>query len=92
MKKEEVQVFSTRDLYLAAALICLKFYNIGVDFQIEGSKNAAVGWFKFEDSQLLQEAKSKYLQGLISVEPRSYVQAMHSLKSEVANVQNNPHM
>lgn len=95
MKKEEQiesQIFSSRDIYLSAALICLKFYCVGVDFQIEGSKSNAVGWFKFLDSNLLQEAKSKYLQGLISVEPRAYVQALHSLKSEVANVHNNPHI
>ena len=86
------QIFSTRDLYLAATLVTLRFFMVGIDYMQEGSKNQPVGFFKFEDSALLQEAKQKYTQGLLSVEPKAFVTTMHSLKAEVVNVQNNPHL
>ena len=38
-------IFSTRDLYLAAALITLKFPLQGTDFSIEGEKIVASGVF-----------------------------------------------
>ena len=86
------QIFSTRDLYLAATLVTLRFYMIGIDYMQEGSKNQPIGFFKFEDSVLLQEARQKYTQSLLSVEPKAFVTNMHALKAEVINVQNNPHM
>lgn len=87
----EKEIFSTRDLYLAATLVTLRFYMIGTDFQIEGDKNQPVGYFKFEDTPALQEAKQKYVQGLLSVEPKAFVTNMHSLKAEVVNIYKNPH-
>lgn len=92
MKEQEKQVFSTRDLYLAATLVTLRFFMTGIDYVVEGSKNNPVGFFKFEDSALLQETKNKYQQSLLSVEPKAFVTNMHSLKAEVVNVQNNPHL
>jgi len=83
--------FSTRDLYLAATLICLKFYLTGTDFSIEGDKNQPVGYFKFANSPEIMEAKQKYMQGLLSVEPKSFVTNLKSLKSEIVNVYKNPH-
>ncbi len=86
------KIFSTRDLYLAATLVSLKFYLTGIDYQIEGDKNQPIGWFKFEDSREIQEAKSKYTQGLLLVEPKSFVTNMKSLKSEIVNIYKNPHI
>ena len=88
--EKKMQIFSTRDLYLAATLVSLKFYLVGIDYQIEGQKNFPVGYFKFEDTPSLQEARSKYTQGLLSVEPKSFVTNLKSLKSEIVNVYNNP--
>lgn len=82
--------FSTRDLYLAAVLVTLKFPLQGTDFSIEGERSLPVGYFNFLNSSALQEAKQKYSQGLISVEPRMFVTNMRSLKAEIANVFRNP--
>lgn len=82
---------STRDLALAATLITLKFFNIGIDYVIEGTKNNPIGYFKFEDTAALREAKQKYLQGLIQVDPREFMHNMHTLKAEVTNMTTNPH-
>ena len=84
-------MFSTRDLYLASTLVTLKFLMEGIDFQIEGEKNQPVGYFKFMNSASLQEARKKYSQGLLSVEPKTFVTAMHSLKAEVMGVYKSPH-
>ena len=90
MKKEEI--FSTRDLYLAATLVTLKFYLLGMDFQIEGEKNAPIGYFKFESTPEILEAHAKYRQGLLLVEPKVYITNLKSLKSDVVNVFKNPHI
>ena len=87
----EDKIYSTRDLYLAATLVTLKFYMVGVDYQIEGQKSLAVGYFKFIDSPELRDARQKYLQGLILVEPQDFVQKLHALKAEVQNMSTNPH-
>jgi len=89
MDKEPI--FSTRDLYLASTLVTLKFYMLGCDFVIEGSKNLPVGYFKFSDSKELQDARARYTQGLILVEPKMFVTNLKSLKSEVVNANQNPH-
>lgn len=79
------EVFSTRDLPLASVLVTLKFFMLGVDLQIEGQKNQPVGYFKFADSQLLQEAKQKYNQGLLAVEPKVFLANLRGLKADVMN-------
>jgi len=88
----EKQIFSTRDLYLASVLVTLRFFMVGIDYQIEGDKNQPVGYFKFEDSPALQEAKGKYTQSLLSVEPKAIITNMHALKAEVVNFYKNPHL
>ena len=85
-------IFSTRDLYLAAVLVTLKFPIQGVDYSIEGEKALPVGYFQFLNSPALREARQKYSQGLISVEPRMFITNMRSLKAEIANVFRNPNM
>ena len=88
----EDKYFSTRDLYLAATLVTLRFYMMGADLQIEGSKNEPIGYFKFLDTPALQDAKAKYMQSMLSVEPKAFVQAMHGLKAEIVNLQRNPNI
>ncbi|MFA6325215.1 MAG: hypothetical protein WCX46_03250 [Candidatus Paceibacterota bacterium] len=87
-----MKIFSTRDIYLASTLVTLKFYLTGIDYQIEGDKNQPVGYFKFEDCDAIQEARSKYNQGLLSVEPKTFVTNLKSLKSEIVNIYRNPHL
>jgi hypothetical protein len=89
-EKKEERVFSTRDLYLASTLVTLKFPMIGVDLQIEGIKPKGIGYFKFEDTVELHNARGQYNQGQILVEPRMYINNLQSLKAEVINMQNNP--
>lgn len=87
-----MKLFSTRDLYLAATLVTLKFYLSGIDYQIEGDKNSPIGYFKFEDTPEIQEAKSRYTQGLLMIEPKSFITNLKSLKSELVNIYKNPHL
>mgnify|MGYP001572234455 CR=1 FL=1 len=82
--------FSTRDLYLAATLITLKFPLLSTDFQVEGVRQKPVGYFQFENTVNLRDAKQKYISGLLMVEPKSFVNSMHSLKAEVVNFFQNP--
>ena len=83
-------IFSTRDLALAATLMTLRFPLLGIDYQIEGLRSRPIGYFKFEHTPAIDEAKRKYMQSLIMVIPQSYDQAKEALKSEVMNVRLNP--
>lgn len=82
--------FSTRDLTLAATLVTLKFPIIGIDYQIEGTKSNPVGYFKFKDTADLREARQKFTQGMLAVEPRFFMTNIHALKAEVTNAMRNP--
>lgn len=90
MQTETEKIFSTRDLYLASTLVTLHFPMIGIDMQIEGIKPKAIGYFKFHNTPELREARSKYNQSMILVEPRLYMASLQSLKAEVMNMQMNP--
>lgn len=85
------EIFSTRDLYLAATLTTLKFFMIGIDYQIEGEKNRPIGFFKFNSTPALLDAKAKFNQGLLAVEPKAFVTNLNGLKSEVIGTFTNPH-
>jgi len=88
---DEKNIFSTRDLYLAATLATLQFPLVGIDYQIEGEKNLPVGYFKFEDVPELKTVRDDYIQGRIRLDPKAYITNMHALKSEVTNAYKNPH-
>ncbi len=88
---DDDKIFSTRDLYLATTLMTLKFPLEGIDYQIEGSKRAPIGYFKFEETPMLRDARHKYTQSLLQVEPKLFVTNMHSLKAEVTNAFKSPH-
>ena len=91
-QKNEQKIFSTRDIYLASTLVSLKFFLTGIDYQIEGNKNMPIGYFKFENTPEIRLAKSKFVQGLLLVEPKLFVTNLKSLKSEIVNIYKNPHM
>jgi len=82
--------FSTRDLYLASTLVTLKFQLLGINYQIEGIKPRPIGYFDFENTPELCEARRKYNQGLVLVEPKMFISNLQSLKSEVVNMFQNP--
>lgn len=88
--RRDDEIFSTRDLTLAATLITLKFPLQDIDYQIIGTKNNPVGFFNFKNSQDLQDAQRKFIQGLLSVEPRTFSANVRSLKGEVTNTFTNP--
>lgn len=83
--------YSTRDLYLAAALITLKFELLGLDFQLEGRHNDPVGYFSFDKTPNLIEAEQRYWRGDLALEPKAYATNMRSLKSQISNALKNPH-
>lgn len=90
-KIKEEDIFSTRDLTTAATLVTLKFPLVGIDYQIEGAKGNPVGYFKFENSEKLTDARQKFTQSLLSIEPKLFMTNIHSLKAEVTNAFKNPH-
>ena len=88
---ENDSTFSTRDLYLSATLVTMGFDMINTSMVIEGSKNMPVGYFEFKNTPELQDARSKYTQGRLLVEPKIFITNLKSLKSEVVNYNQNPH-
>ena len=89
-KQTDDAVFSTRDLHLAAVLSTLKFPLLGIDIQVEGLNGGAKGYFRFEDNQQLRDARMKYNQGMLLIEPKSLLSNVRSLKGEVTNLTRNP--
>lgn len=87
---ENANIFATKDLNLAATLITLKFFMEGIDYEIDGTKNKPVGYFKFASSPLLQDACKKYSQSMLSVEPNAFSTNVRALKAEVTNIYRNP--
>ena len=85
------EIFSTRDLTEAATMVSLKFPLVGIDYQLIGRKPNPIGFFKFEKTPLLKEARQKYMQSLITVEPKLFMTNVHALKAEVTNFITNPH-
>lgn len=92
MSEENLEnIFSTRDLTEAATLVTLKFPLVGIDYQIEGTKPNPIGYFKFQQSDRLKEARKKYTTQDLSVEPKLFMTNIHALKAEVTNAFRNPH-
>ncbi len=91
MEKEN-EVFSTRDIYLAATLITLGFGVTNINYQHEGTREQPVGYFEFEKSDELIAVEQKYWKGDLAVEPRAFVTAMRGLKARVSNSFKNPRL
>lgn len=87
---ENEKIFSTRDIYLAATLVTLRFYLEGIDYQIEGERQRPVGYFNFEKTENLEETEKKYWAGKLSVEPNSYMMNLRSLKARVNGAYKSP--
>ena len=87
---ETNNIFSTRDLYLASTLVTLRFPLVGIDYQVEGLKSKPIGYFNFEETKELLDARSQYNQSLLSVEPKLFISNLQSLKAEVVNMFQNP--
>ena len=84
----EKQEHSTRDLIEAASLIALKFPLINIEFQVEGDK--LVGYFLFEDSKELKEARLQSISKELAFEPRSFQGIIRSLKAQLSNSRRSP--
>lgn len=91
MDNKENEIFSTGDLYLSATLITIGFNYTDIDYVIDGEKNYPIVYFKFKNTPEIKEAKKRYNQGNILVEPKIFVTNMKSLKAEISNIQKNPH-
>lgn len=78
--------YQTRDIYLAATLITLRFPMIGINFQIEGTKPHPIGYFVFEQSEALNAAITEFWQGNIVIEPRTFITNMKGLKTQINNL------
>lgn len=89
--KQNQEYFTTRDLYLAAVLICYKFTVLSIDFQIEGARGLPVGYFQFKKTDELMEVVGKFWQNTLTVEPRDFINNMRGLKSQVTTVYKSPH-
>ncbi|MCK9369499.1 hypothetical protein M0R04_06165 [Candidatus Dojkabacteria bacterium] len=85
------QPYVTRDLYLAATLLTLKFKVLEISFQYEGIKAYPIGYFAFKETPELREVESLYLQGKLAVEPREFMSNVRELKTRVANVSKSPY-
>ena len=77
--------FFTRDIYLSATLLSLKFSLINISTQIEGFHNASIGYFGFQQSPELAEVEKKYWARQIALEPVEFIKNLYELKAEVSN-------
>jgi hypothetical protein len=75
---------------LASTLVTLHIPLLRINYQIEGVKSRAIGYFDFEDTPELRDIRNKYNQSLLLVEPKLFISTLQSLKSDVVNFQNNP--
>lgn len=91
IEEQTEAIFSTGDLHLAAVLSTLKFPILGIDIQIEGLKGGPKGYFRFDNTDKLRDARMKYMQGMMLMEPKALLSNVRSLKGEVQNMVRNPH-
>lgn len=87
---ETKNLFSTKDLTLAATLVSLGFKVEGITIQLEGSSYKAVGYFRFEEENNLQDTISCYMQGELKIEPRLLMSNIRTLKSSVVSAYKAP--
>ena len=90
MYEKSSPMFSTRDIYLSATLLTLGFPFLNISYQIEGIRPRPIGFFEFKVTPELREAKQKYHQGFILVEPKALFASLQNLKSQVMNAFTTP--
>lgn len=69
--------FSTKDLYLAAALYSKGVKFLGVD------RDGRLCWFIFEDKVLCEEIQQKYFSKTLEVNAKEYSDSLRTLKDLV---------
>ncbi len=90
-QEPEPEIFSTRDISLAATLVTLNFPVIAIDYQIEGTNPRQTGYFQFEPSEEVKEAAGKYWSGQLAVEPKTFMTNIRGLKAQVNGHYDSPH-
>lgn len=91
MTNQKEDLYSTRDLNLAATLITLRFELSGIDYQVEGTRQRPVGYFNFEDSKELQETISNFWARKLAVEPTEFSSNVRGLKAQINTAYKSPH-
>ncbi len=86
----ENDVFVTRELDLASALVSLKFFTTNITFQIEGEKGKKRGYFEFENTPELKDTIRKFWKDELLVNPRAFAAEEKVLKRRVFNINNSP--
>jgi len=82
------EIFSTRDIKLASTLMTLGFPLVGIDYQREGTKPQAVGYFKFKQTDALEDVKIGHMQDRYMF--RRLLENVNALRAEVTNMKLNP--
>lgn len=82
--------YTTRDIFLASTLITLGYPTVGIDFQYEGNRGRAVGYFQFEDTPDLNKTVHDYWGSKLAVEPREFITNFQGLKSQINEYYKNP--
>lgn len=75
--------YVVKDLYLASALLSMKFQIVEMNIQYEGKKHLPIGYFSFENSPELTTAVNMYLNKEMRLEPIEYFTNVRTLKSQV---------
>jgi len=88
--ENNIEIFSTKDLALAATLISLKFPMYGYDMVYEGTKPTEKAYFKFKKDAHLEDAIMKYRSRLLAIEPQLLVSTIRDLKQEINNEMSSP--
>lgn len=78
---EKENIYLTRNLVLAAILIRLHFNLLEIDYRTES--NQTVGYFKFEETEALQEIIKKHLSNSLNVEPKQLMGNIRDLKAQI---------
>jgi len=88
---ENEKIFLTKDLPLITTLTTLNFFNVGVDYQVEGKRSQPVAYFSFEITADLEEAVDNYRRGKIAVEPRQFMFNLREIKAQISSVYKSPY-
>jgi hypothetical protein len=84
------EFYTTRDLTMAATLVCLHFPLEGYEVQYEGIRPKPRFYFKFTQSVGLDKAINKILNKDTAVEPYTFWGNIRMLKSLMDNDKNRP--
>ena len=90
LPQEGDKTYVVRDLYLAAALLTMKFPVLEINVQLEGMKNIPIGYFTFETTPELTKAVNMYLNKEMRLEPIEYFGNVRQLKSQAISAGKNP--